>query len=127
MLITNYINSHQFSFLNITHIYTSTSPFSYHYLKSYTHYLFHGLFYELDSHPTWVFLGANHSILYCQIIFPEAHICIDNVPFQKFLLLFPSFKLLFTKGLCTPSFTVPGIHYLINPHNHLPVQFCNLA
>lgn len=76
-----------------------------------------------------VFLVANNFTQYCQIIFPEAHIYIDNVPFSKsFCCLSPSLKILLNKGLiCTHSFTVPGMHYLINPHNYLLIQSCDLA
>lgn len=102
MLITNYVNSHQFS-VHISHI-PPVSPFSHYYLKSHTHYLFHGFFYALpDSHPPSVFLVVNYFTQYDQINFPEAHLInITTVSLFKFLLSFSSLKLPFTKGLlCT--------------------------
>lgn len=112
MLITNYVNSFKFS-LHISHI-PPVFPFSHHYLKSRTHYLFHGFFYALpDSHPPSVFLLVNYFIQYDQINFPAEHL-INIMTVSLF------------KSFCC-HFLLLSSWILINPHNHLLFQFCNLA
>lgn len=92
-------------------------------LNSRTHYLFHGFFYALpDSHPPSVFLVVNYFTKYDQINFSEAHLI--NIMMVSLFKSFCCHFLLLSYRLLRDYHPA---WILINPHNHLLFQFCNLA